>query len=119
MVDEDRFVRETTRHYGFTEEEAFAARDLLNLRPKDLVVRFNGLADFAKKYGVSLRALAEFVAKTTSGIEPWEPSKRHSDEDWKKIDEAMEGFGGDWAAAILSLRNEIERLRGNSTTSAS
>ena len=111
MIEEEDIVRETAEYDGFSAEDGLAARDLLNLGPKDLVVRFQGLASFAKKYGVDLRALAEFISQTTTGIEPWGRPRTYSSEEKRKIDEALVGFGGDWIGAILRLQEEVERLR--------
>jgi hypothetical protein len=113
MVDSDTFVRHTARYYGHAEEDAFAARDLLNLRPEDLVVRFNGVAHFASTFGVNIRALAALIAESGTGIEPWEPGDRPSSEEWNRIREAEEQLGspGDWAGTILALLDKVDRLR--------
>jgi len=113
-VDEDKFIRDTARFYGFPEEDAIAARDTLNLRPEDLVVRFNALAHFAKTYGVNILALATFIVDNGIGIEPWEPKHDFSSEDRRRIHEAEERLAGpgDWATTILALLHEIDELRG-------
>ena len=34
-------------------------------------MRFNQVAKFARTFGLNIRSLAEFVAQTGTGIEPW------------------------------------------------
>lgn len=76
MMDEDEFVRSIADYYGFSHEDARAALDVLRLPARDLVVRFQALASFARTYGVNLRELARFVSGTSRGIKPWEPLRR-------------------------------------------
>jgi hypothetical protein len=71
MEDQNEIVRSIAKYHGHSEEDAFAARDLLRLSPEDLVVRFNQVAKFARTFGLNIRSLAEFVAQTGTGIEPW------------------------------------------------
>jgi hypothetical protein len=71
MEDHDEIIRSLAEYHGHSEEDAFAARDLLRLSPEEVVVRFNQVAKFAKTFGLNIRSLAEFVAETGIGIEPW------------------------------------------------
>jgi aryl-alcohol dehydrogenase-like predicted oxidoreductase len=117
VVDNDALVRETARYYGFSDEDAFAARDLLAFNDRDLAVRFNGLAHFSRTYGVNIKDLAALIVETGSGVEPWKPDDRTSSEDWARIDEEIRRRapgGGHWAETILSLVNELEELRHDS-----
>jgi hypothetical protein len=41
MEDHDEIIRSLAEYHGHSEEDAFAARDLLRLSPEDVVVRFN------------------------------------------------------------------------------
>ncbi len=108
-------MREVARYYGHSEEDAGAIRDLLRLSPKDLVVRFNDIARFARTYGLNIRSLGELIAESGTGIEPWQPPHDYTREDYKRIREAEERLasGGDWAGTILALLDEVERLRGH------
>jgi hypothetical protein len=87
----------------------------LRLSPKDLTVRFKEVADFAETFGLNIRSLAEVIAQTGTGIEPWQPRNDFTSEDWRRIREAQERLasGGDWAGTILALLDEVERLRGH------
>jgi hypothetical protein len=113
-MDQDDIVRSIARYHGHSEEDAFAARDLLRLSPKDLTVRFKEVADFTETFGLNIRSLAEVIAQTGTGIEPWQPRNDFTSEDWRRIREAHERLasGGDWAGTILAL-DEVERLRGH------
>ena len=115
MNDPDAFVRQTAAFYGHEVEDAFAARDLLNLRPEDLVVRLTQLADFARTFGVNILSLAGLIAETGTGIDPWKTDDRYSSEDWKRVRDAEDRLasGGDWPGTILALLDEVERLRTN------
>jgi hypothetical protein len=113
-MDDDRLAREAARYFGFSEGDGQAARAALNLPSEWFRVRFTELANFAKTFGVNIAALAEFIANSTSGIEPWQPRDRISPQDRDRIREAIVSrgeSGGDWAGAILSLLNELENLR--------
>jgi hypothetical protein len=114
MDDQDEFVRSLAEYHGHSEEDAFAARDFLRLSPEDFVVRFSEVARFARMFGLNIRSLAEFVAETGTGIEPWQPSYELTREEYERIREAEERLarGGDWAHTILTLLDEVERLRG-------
>jgi hypothetical protein len=114
MEDQDEIVRSLAEYHGYSEEDAFAARDLLRLSPEDLVVRFNQVAKFARRFGLNIRSLAEFVAQTGTGIEPWQPGYELTRDEYERIHEAEERFarGGDWARTILALLDAVERLRG-------
>jgi hypothetical protein len=114
QMDQDDIVRSTARYYGHSEEDALAARDLLRLSPKDLVVRFNAVAHFARTFGLNIRSLAELIAETGTGIEPWQPSDEFTHEDYERIHEAEERLArpGNWARTILALLDEVERLGG-------
>jgi hypothetical protein len=70
-------------------------------------LRITQLASFASTFGVSVKALAEFITRTGSGIEPWSPKDPHNKEDWARIREVTEG--GDWAGAILRLLDKPGR----------
>jgi hypothetical protein len=48
MEDQDEIVRSLAEYHGHSEEDAFAARDLLRLSPEDFVVRFAEVARFAR-----------------------------------------------------------------------
>jgi hypothetical protein len=115
MLDQDEYVRSTARYYGHSEEDALAARDLLRLSPRDLVVRFNAVAHFARTFGLNIRSLAELIAETGTGIEPWQPSDEFTHEDYERIHEAEERLArpGNWARTILALLDEVERLQGH------
>jgi hypothetical protein len=54
-MDQDDIVRSIARYHGHSEEDAFAARDLLRLSPKDLTVRFKEVADFTETFGLNIR----------------------------------------------------------------
>lgn len=113
MEDQDEYVRSIAQYHGHSEEDAFAARDFLRLSPNDLVVRFNDVATFARKFGLNIRTLAELIAETGTGIEP-SPPRKFTREDHERIREAEERLArpGDWARTILALLDEVERLRG-------
>lgn len=118
MEDQDEIVRSLAEYHGHYEEDAFAARDLLRLSPEDFVVRFAEVARFARAFGLNIRSLAEFVAETGTGIEPWRPRYELTREEYERIHEAEERLarGGDWARTILALLDEVERLRGTSSS---
>jgi hypothetical protein len=59
MEDQDEYIRSIAQYHGHSEEDALAARDLLRLSPNDLVVRFNDVATFARRFGLNIRPLAE------------------------------------------------------------
>ena len=104
MVVDEQVVQSIARHYGFSDEDVNAARDLLNLPPRDLAVRFLGLAHFAKQYGVNIRALASLIADTGTGVEPSSPGDISS-KVYRRIREAEDRLArpGDWAHTILRL----------------
>jgi hypothetical protein len=112
-MDQDHTVRSIARYHGHSEEDAFAARDLLRLSPKDLTVRFKEVADFAETFGLNIRSLAEVIAQTGTGIEPRQPSDEFTHEDYERIHEAEERLArpGNWARTILALLDEVERLQ--------
>lgn len=112
MTKEDEFVQTIAKHYGFPAEDVLASAHSLNLPEGGLVVRLNGLASFAKTYGVDIRSLAEFVQGTGTGIEPWERSHDMSLEDSKRVKDAIASRArpGDWATAILALLDELEQI---------
>jgi len=118
MEDQNEYVRSIAQYHRHSEEDAFAARDLLRLGPKDLVVRFNDVATFARKFGLNIRTLAQLIAETGTGIEPSPPREEFTREDYERIREAEERFArsGDWARTILALLDEVERLRGPTST---
>jgi hypothetical protein len=113
MEDQDEYIRSIAQYHGHSEEDAFAARDLLRLSPNDLVVRFNDVATFARRFGLNIRPVAELIAETGTGIEPWQPRHEFRHEDFERIREAEERLAkpGDWAHTILALLDEVERLR--------
>jgi len=112
MVDDETFLHETARFYGFSEEDAIAARDLLDLPERDYVARFNALAYFARTFGVNIKDLAVLISEGT-GIEPFEPRYQQSEEDRRRVNEAIRDLGqeGHWAETILKLLDELDRLR--------
>jgi hypothetical protein len=114
-MDQDDIVRSIARYHGHSEEDAFAARDLLRLSQKDLTVRFQEVADFAETFGLNIRSLAEVIAQTGTGIKPWQPRYSLTHEEYERIHEAEERLasGGDWAGTILALLDEVERLGGH------
>jgi hypothetical protein len=111
MVDEEQVIQSVARHYGFSDEDAIAAQDLLNLPTRDLVVRFNGLAHFARQYGINILALARLIADTGVGVEPFTPGDISS-EDWRRIRKAESRLArlGNWAETILKLLDEVAAL---------
>src|SRR5437879_5241638 len=80
--------------------------------------RFADMARFAREFGLSLTSLAEFIARSTTGITPWSASTSLSEGDWRRVDEAIaasrEERGDHWAETILSLLNERDKLRSKS-----
>lgn len=76
-------------------------------------MRFNDVATFARRFGLNIRSLAELIAETGTGIEPWQPRGELRHEDYERIREAEERLAkpGDWAHTILALLDEVERLR--------
>jgi hypothetical protein len=91
MADEDDVVRSLATFYGHSEQDAFAARDLLQLGPNDFAVRFSNVARFAKTFGLNIRSLAEFIAETGTGIEPWQVERLRGEPPTR-------GGNGDYAA---------------------
>jgi hypothetical protein len=63
---------------------------------------------------LNIRSLAEFVAETGTGIEPWQPRYELTHEEYKRINEAEERLarGGDWARTILVLLDESNASEG-------
>jgi aryl-alcohol dehydrogenase-like predicted oxidoreductase len=113
MEDQDDLVRSLARYYGHSEEDAFAARDLLGLTAKDFVVRYQEVAHFARTFGLNIRLLAELIAKTGTGIDPWQPSFEMTPEDYERVHEAEERLAkpGDSFHTILALLDEVDGLR--------
>jgi hypothetical protein len=103
-VDREALIDSLADSYGLPRPDLDAAVALLNLPAEGFAVRITQTASFASTFGVSIKALAELVAQTGSRIEPWDPTDRHSREDWARIHEVMDG--GDWAGAILRLLDE-------------
>jgi hypothetical protein len=115
-MDEEKMARGAAQYFGFSEEEGLAARNLLSPWPQGFNVRFSELCRFARDYGVSLPALAQFISEATQGIEPWDRGKDPlSPDEHKRVREAIasRSRGGDWAGAILSLLDEVDALRGH------
>ena len=88
------------------------------LARKTFVVRFAEVARFARTFGLNIRSLAEFVAENGTGIERWHLSYELTHEEYDRIHEAEERLAraGDWARMILALLDEVERLRGTSSS---
>lgn len=111
--DDDDVIRGIARYHGHSEADAFAARDLLRLDPNGFAVRFVAVAAFARTFGLNIRSLAEIIAETGTGIEPWQPSFEMTHEDYERVHEAEERLAkpGDWFHTILALLDEVDRLR--------
>jgi hypothetical protein len=84
-VDSETFLNALADSYGLPLPALDAAVALLNVPAEDFSLRITQLASFASTFGVSVKALAEFIARTGSGIEPWDPKDPHGREDWARI----------------------------------
>jgi hypothetical protein len=71
MQNQDEIVRSIAKYDGHLDGDALAARDLLRLSPEDFLLRFKEVSDFARTFGLNIRSLAEFIAESGTGIEPW------------------------------------------------
>src|SRR2546427_12448265 len=116
-VDEPAFLQGLASQYGFTMSDLEAARAALNLPPGEFPIRFTFLVVFANTFGVNVKALADFVAKTTSGIEPWPRQDRPlpgalTSEERARVKEVVPD--GDRAHAILRLLDRLEHQREQS-----
>jgi hypothetical protein len=114
MVDLDGLIRTLAKEYGFEEADLRAVQDLLRFDEQSYAVRLNQIAMFAQEFGVNVRSLAEFVQRSTTGIEPWEADDDISREDWGRIRDAIaeRATPGDWAHTILSFLNEGQDTPG-------
>jgi len=117
LMDEQSLARSLASYFGFSEEDGDAARAALSPWPEGFTIRFSELARFAKQFGVDLLPLAEFIARTSTGIEPWVSKDTLSKDDWERIDRAIEETraehrGAHWAETILSLLNELDAVHG-------
>jgi hypothetical protein len=110
---DEEFVGAVADRCGFAADDVRAAHDLLNLRQGELHLRLSQLAIFAKTFGVDIRNLAEFIARTGGGIEPYTNKSHMTSEESERVREAIKARAtpGNWADAILSLLDEIELLK--------
>jgi hypothetical protein len=108
LTDETELVRSLAKHHDFPVEDLEAARAILNLRPKDFVIRFPELVYFADEFGLDVKALAELVAGNTSGIKPWVSPRGPTDLAWEAL------AVGDLAAAEAQAHEMLAAARTQS-----
>lgn len=118
MEDQDEIVRSLAEYHGHSEEDAFAARDLLRLSPEDFVVRFAEVARFAKDVRVEHPIACRVRRRDRNRDRAMAAALRAHARGVQTIHEAEERLarGGDWARTILVLLDEVESLRGTSSS---
>jgi hypothetical protein len=109
LVSEEEKVRSLAEYYGFSAEDVTRARAALKLRPEDFLIRFTDVVRFACDFGLDLKALAEFVAASTSGIKPWERPEGPVESAWAAL------IAGDLEEAETKANQMLEAVPGRSS----